>query len=257
MGGLIESIEKAVTKLYRKRIARKLFEASSGQVERGPFAGMKLIKFSHISSAPLALKMYGLYEQEVLEFLVSIPGRRVLVNLGAGEGYYSVGLIRAGTVERSLAFEIDAKGRAAIAENAAQNGVDGRIEVFGAADGSLAETMARAGVEPGGAIILCDIEGAEFEVIDDALVSAFRDAVYVIELHPFAVENGRAKQEALIARLGASHDVRRVGAGLRDWRGIPALEALNDNARALAVSEGRKLNAEWLFAVPKAGARAT
>jgi hypothetical protein len=251
MNKLLESIEKAVTKLYRKRIARRLFETSSGKVERGPFAGMKLIAFSHISSAPLALKLYGLYEKEVLDFLVSLTGRTVLVNLGAGEGYYSVGLIRSGTVERSLAFEIDEKGRAAIATNAEQNGVAGRIKVFGAADGTLARTLAAEGVAPGSAIILCDIEGAEFSVIDDALASAYREAVFVIELHPFAVEGGEALLAALIARLAPSHELRRVKAGHRDWVGIPALEALNDNARALAVSEGRKLQAEWLFAVPK------
>lgn len=252
MGGLLESIEKAVTKLYRKRIARQLFEASSGAVERGPFAGMKLIKFSHISSAPLALKMYGLYEREVLDFLVAQKGRSVLVNLGAGEGYYSVGLIRTSTVDRSLAFEIDEKGRRAIAVNAEQNGVAGRIKVFGAADALLAKTILAEGVDPATAIILCDIEGAEFSVLDDAFVAAFRNSVFVVELHPFAVSDGEARLAALIARLAPSHDLQRVKAGNRDWVGIPALEALNDNARALAVSEGRKLQAEWLFAVPKA-----
>jgi hypothetical protein len=253
MAGLIESLEKAITKVYRKRVARRLYDQSSKAVERGPFKGMKLIAFSHISSAPLALKLFGLYEQEVVAFLTSLKDRDTLINLGAGDGYYSVGLIRAAIVKRALSFEIDEKGRRAIADNAAQNGVAGSVSIFGAADAGLLDTLKAEGVDPASAILLCDIEGAEFDVIDDALVAALQGAAFAIELHDFRFADGARRLEALTARLSKTHDVEIVKAGPADWSGIAELEALHDNARALVTSDGRKKLGLWLFARPNAG----
>ena len=251
MPGLIESLEKAITKLYRKRVSRRLYEQSSKAVEHGPFAGMKLIAFSHISSAPLALKLFGLYEREVVDFLVSQKGMDTLINLGAGDGYFSVGLLRSGTVDRALSFEIDRKGREAIAQNAAQNGVADKVQIFGAADGSLLHSLQAEGVVPASTIFLCDIEGAEFAVVDDALAEFLADATFVIEIHDFLFADGAARLEALKTRLGRHHDVEMVKAGPADWRGIAELEALHDNARALVTSDGRKKLGLWLFARPK------
>lgn len=250
MTGLVESLEKAVAKLYRKRIARRIYENSDRSVRYGPFKGMRLPARAHISSAPLALKMFGLYEPEVLAFLTGLEDRDTLVNLGAGDGYYSVGLIHAGTVRRALSFEIDAGGREAIRNNAREHGMEGSIGIFGPADRELATTLAREGVDPSRTIILSDIEGAEFEVIDDALVSAMKGACWAIEIHDFAVSDGAAKLEALQARLARHNGVEIVKAGPRDWRGIPELEALHDNARALVTSDGRKQLGRWLFAKP-------
>jgi hypothetical protein len=251
MAGIIESLEKAITKLHRKRIARQLYERSSKAVEYGPFKGMKLIEFSHISSSPLALKLFGLYEREVVDFLTSLKDRQTLINLGAGDGYYSVGLIMSGTVKRALSFEMDEKGRKAIAQNAAQNGVLSGVEIFGAADAALPVTLKAKGVDPASAVVLCDIEGAEFSVISRDLIAALPGAVYAIEIHDFMFADGAQKLEALRQSLAGSHDIEMAKARPAAWSDIPELEALHDNARALVTSDGRKRLGLWLFARPK------
>lgn len=251
MTGLIESLEKAITKLYRKRISKRLFDESSRSVLYGPFKNMKLIPFSHLSSAPLAQKLFGFYEPQVVEFLASQKGKDTLVNLGAGEGYYSIGLLMTGTVKRALSFEIEERGRKAILQNAQQNGIHEGIEVFGAADANLLSTLLAQGIDPKKTILLCDIEGIEFSVIDEKLIAALSGATYVIELHHFMFQDGEAKVEKLKRMLAPNYDLEIVKAKPMDWYGIPELEALHDNARALVTSDGRKKQGIWLFARPK------
>lgn len=251
MGGLLEAIEKAFVKQYRKRMSRRLFEHSDGVVARGPFKGMKLGSLSHLSVGPLALKLFGLYEVEVADVLAGLKGRRTLVNIGAGDGYFSIGMVLAGVVENSVCFELDGKGRDAIRRHAELNGVGARIAIHGAADASLLRKLEQEGVDPAATAVLCDIEGAEFGVLDKALIGHFAETVFVVEVHPFAVSDGAAALAALEQRFAATHRVERVSARPRDWSGIPEIEALNDNARALVVSEGRKELGLWLVARPR------
>lgn len=251
MASLAEALEKAAVKLYRKRMSRRLYEASDGRVKYGPFAGMALGALSHLSQGPLALKLFGLYEREVVEVLTGLSGVETLVNCGAGDGYFSIGLVRAGVVMRSICFELDEKGRKVIAENAARNGVADRITILGAADRSLPAVLAREGVDPARTVVLCDIEGAEFSVLSAQLIAALAQSLFVVELHTFAVDRGEQALADLEARFAPTHAVELISAKPRDWSGIPELEALPDNARALVASEGRKILGLWLVARPK------
>jgi tRNA G37 N-methylase Trm5 len=210
---------------------------------------MQFASGSHLSSSDLALKAAGLYEVEIRDIMLAFPKTSLLVNFGGGDGYYPVAMVRAGAAGRAIAYELKDEGRKAIMDNAAANGVDGRVTVRGAASAGLAAELSADGLD--GALILSDIEGAEFDVFDDALVAACRRARIVIELHPFAVANGEARQRAMIARLEPSHAVRIIDAVPRDWTGVPEIEAMHDIDRALVTTEGRKLRARWLIAEPR------
>jgi hypothetical protein len=75
----------------------------------------------------------------------------------------------------------------------------------------------------------------------------------VVELHPFAVSDGAARQAALLDRLSATHTVQLIKATPRNWAGIAEIEALHDIERALVTTEGRKSLGSWLVASPKQG----
>ena len=251
MSGPIEAIEKALTKQYRKRVARRVFAALGGTVAHGAFAGLVLARSSHLSPSDLALKALGLYEAEVVDVLTSLGRTKTFVDLGAGDGFYPIALTRFGFADRALAFELQAEGRAAIRANAEANGVAERIGIFGAAGADLAATLKAEAVDPASLVLLCDIEGAEYAVIDDALLEVLSPAHLVVELHPFAVADGAAREAAWLASVSRTHEVSLFTQAPRDWRGIAELEALGDYERALVMCEGRKAPQRWLHAWPR------
>lgn len=252
MTGLLESIEKAITKLYRKRIAARVFAQLGHTVKYGPFKGLAFERTSHLSNSDLVLKALGLYETEITARMLDMPGITTLVNLGAGDGYFPIALLRSGKVLRAIGFEMIEEGRKAIAANASLNGVADSLVIHGAAGAGLLDTLKADGCDPQKLIFLCDIEGAEFSVIDDALAQWLAPSHVIVELHPFAVANGAVKEAELVARLTRTHLVEIIKATPRDWVGIPEVEALHDLERALVTTEGRKLLARWLLATPKA-----
>lgn len=254
MAGIVESLEKAVAKLHRKRIARRVFALSNGLVTRGPFRGMVLSRESHLSRSDMALKAFGLYEPEVLETMTGWDPLGTLVNFGAGDGYYSIGLLRAGIVRRALSFELNPQGRKVILDNAALNGVAPAVQVFGAAEGDVTGTLVQEGVDPASLIILCDIEGAEFSVIHPGLIRWAAQSRFVIELHPFMFPDGEAKIQSLLRDFAATHHCRILKAGPPRWQGIAEIEALTDLERALVTNEGRKQLGRWLVAEPRSEA---
>ncbi len=95
---------KFFVKEYRKKLAKQLFDEADGVIDRGPFKGMQLGKDIHWGKADVAAKIYGLYESEVLDI---IEGKVFdsLVNLGAADGYYPVGMLMKNIVKHAYCFE--------------------------------------------------------------------------------------------------------------------------------------------------------
>lgn len=252
MSSLMESLEKAFVKLRRKRISRRLFARHGGVVQAGVFRGLVLDGRSNISQGPLAVKLFGLYEKVVLDRIVQLGPFRDVVNLGAADGYFSLGLLKAGLAERSICFEMTEAGRAAILRNAQANGLADRVVIQGIADAQLAERLREKGFRPPGSLILCDIEGGEFSVLSAELMRALAESVWIIELHDRIHSGKPDRRDALIAQLppGTRHTILKTLPA--DWSGLADIEALGDNDRALVLSEGRRAIGEWLLVQPAA-----
>ena len=247
MASLLASIEKAATKLRRKRVSRGLFEAFGGAVRYGPFNGLKLGGDANTSAGNLGAKVCGIYEQALLRRLQELGPFGDVVNFGAADGYYSIGLLVAGLAKRSICFEMTAKGRASIAANARANGQTDAVEIRGIADDTAGPQLRELGFDAAGRLVLCDIEGAEFSVLSQTVLTDLRGAVLVVELHDRLMAQGLALRAALIARLpkDAAHEI--LTSAPPDWRGIVEIEAMSDNDRALVCSDGRKVLGEWLI----------
>ena len=248
MGGIGDAITRFAARQRRKALATRLFDAHGGVVAHGPFRGLRLERHANISRGPLGLKICGLYEAGVVDEIAAAAPIGDLVNFGAADGYMALGPLVAGLAQRSICFELTATGREAIAHAAAANGLADRVVLRGAADAGTADALREAGFVPERALVLCDIEGAEFEVLDAGLLAALAPARLIVELHDNPARNGTAAREALIARLPAGSRHRILSAGPVDWRGVPDLAALPDTDRALVMSEGRRFAGEWLVA---------
>lgn len=247
MSKLMASLEKAIVKQRRKRVSQEMFARFGGEVRYGPFAGLKLGGDANTSAGNLGAKVCGLYEQGLLRWIAANGPYRDVVNFGAADGYFSIGLLVAGLAERSICFEMTAEGRAAVERNAQANAVADRVIVRGIADDTAGAQLAEDGVDARGALVLCDIEGAEFSVLSDKVLADLKGATLIVELHDHLMPEGTALRAALIARLpkGARHEILRSPPA--DWTGIPEVEAMSDYDRALVSLDGRKVLGEWLI----------
>lgn len=246
----VEAIE-----MRRIFIGRRVWQATGGIVQHGLMAGYYLGDRATWRHQDNAAKLLGLYEQEVCELIGRLKsGRSTLVDLGAADGFYAVGLVATGNFERSFCYEIEAASRENVRHIAAAAGVGDRVHVFGAATPLFPRELTAIGVQFSDAVVLCDIEGAEFDVLTRGCLEEIRDAHVIVELHDFQIPNGAGPQayRDLISRASEFFTIREYRTGARDLSGIPMFsDHWTDTDRWLACSEGRAKLMSWLHFEPK------
>ena len=250
MSNLVESFEKAVVKLRRRRVSKTLFDRYEGEVQRGPFAGLKLDRHNSASKGQLGLKIFGLYESVVVEAIEKFGPFSDLINIGACDGYFTLGLLRSGLAKRSICFETVRSRQRAIERYAKFNNLEDRVIVLGTADESIGPQIAGHNFRPDGSLMICDIEGAEFELLTKNFLGQLVGSTMIIELHDRIRGESLELREQLISRLPSNYEHEILTWRPPNFDGISDIEDLSDNDRALATSEGRKTRGEWLLAWP-------
>ena len=137
------------------------------------------------------------------------------------------------------------KCRKLILENSKENNVQDDITLFGRVEAGFHRSLP-AEVLNGRTLVLCDIEGGEFDVFTPEVVSAFKNSTFIIELHDWKFENRHEKREALLRQFDG-FNVRVLKSKPKQWAGIGEIEELSENDRALVCSEGRKFLGEWII----------
>jgi FkbM family methyltransferase len=167
---------------------------------------------------------------EVAERLAALAHRPTVVDLGANAGFFSVFMLdQLGRPARIVAFEADPRSFSALRRCADLNPQAAEWELHAAAassrDGTLAfvadgTPSARvAGNAAHGAtidvpavdvfpimasadLVKVDIEGAEWELLDDERLAGVEPVAVVIEHHPLPGEDARATAAARLERAG-------------------------------------------------------
>jgi hypothetical protein len=249
MFNLLQIIEKAIVKHRRKSLSRAIFSNYNGVVQYGAFKGMRLNPMANVSQASHGLKIFGLYESPIINQLVEWCPVETFVDIGAGDGYYPVGMLRANLIKRAICFEATEAGRNAIKQNAELNGVAEKIQIFGKADEGFLDIIKGLSLKSDQTLILCDIEGGEFDLIKRSLIEYLSGARFIIELHEALITSDKESlRETLLSAFPENYQKRIIMDCAREWNGIPELEAMHDLDRALVTSEGRKIIGEWLVA---------
>lgn len=225
-------------------------ERTGGRVRMGPFAGMRYVDTS-VGSCFIP-KLLGIYERELAPKVEIIcrSGSDLIVDVGAAEGYYAVGLALRNPRARVVAFEMEEPGRRAIGEMARLNQVADRLLVRGRCE---PRDLAAALAGSSRPVIVCDAEGYEEELLDPHDVTALRSAVILVETHEF-VRCGITRE--LQGRFAPSHDVELIWQEPRrradfPWRAL-GTRLLPRAYLDWAVSEWRPERMCWLWMVPKA-----
>lgn len=234
-----------VDALYReRRIARGL--ADPPRVLAGPFQGMKYVRSS--CGSALLPKLLGTYENELhpaIELLCRLD-TDVIVDVGAAEGYYVVGMARRVPGARVIGFETNRVGRVLTRRLARVNGVSARVSTRGfCAHAGLREALEGAR-EP---VVICDIEGAELELLDPREVPALRRCKLLVELH----EGGQPTERGeLYGRFGESHTISFLPLAPRSNADLPPGITLDPGNADFAMDEKRAISTGWLLMLPKA-----
>jgi tRNA G46 methylase TrmB len=126
------------------------------RIVSGPFRGMRynLVACGSAHSA----KLLGTYEKELHAIIDEILAERFeeIIDIGAAEGYYAVGLaLSSPSPRRVIAFEAQEQGRQLLQELAAGNSLK-NVDIRGACD-VMGLEQALAGGRP--KLIICDVEG--------------------------------------------------------------------------------------------------
>jgi len=208
-------------------------------VRSGPFAGLLLAGQS--SEGCFAPKLLGTYEAELHPLLRSLPGRgyEAVINVGCAEGYYAVGLARMLPGVTLVAHDTDEEAQRLCRALAAANGVSARLRVGGLF--APADFAAYAGRR---ALVVCDIEGAEADLLDPEAAPALRGMDLLVETHDVLREGTSA---LLRERFAATHEITAWRVGARDPSAFGELAGLEHLDQLLAVWEWRLPGNDWLW----------
>lgn len=199
-------------------------------------------------------KLAGTYEMEIHSAFREAINRKppVFLDIGAAEGFYVAALARALPEAEVIAYEAKREWRTRIEQLLTLNGVAARCEIRGFCDKK--ELLRLLDDKKGRPLfILMDIEGGEFDLLDEEALLLMRNAELLVELHE---DESRERGDALADMFRATHKVELIWArearslddvGSPWWRLVCSL--LPPVRHRL--EEGRKYKMRWMHAVPK------
>jgi hypothetical protein len=216
-------------------LAIQVAERFDYRVQAGPFQGMIYTKEAVLSrhATPALL---GQYERQLYTYIVEAAQNcDLVIDVGHAEGYYAVGLARLG--KRVVAYDADPHERRICRGMARANGV--RLEINSwCSPGSLYTVQQRA-------LVICDIEGGEYELLSSEVASALAECWFVVELHSTKKEDNAA----FLNRFSKSHDAILIDDDPGP-RNLGPIGFLGKDAARMA-AEYRPAEQQWLVAKPR------
>lgn len=219
--------------------------STDATVRGGPFAGLAYPpdRVADVD-APVA-KLVGCYEQEIAYVFTEAldDGVEAFVDVGSADGYYAVGMAVSNPRLTTYAYDLSRSARDLCAAISDLNGVGDRVLLGRRCD---ARELARLPLE--GALLLCDIEGAEADFFDPRTVELLRRTRVVVEAHD---GDGRGLGHQVARAFEQSHTARVV----RPRPRAPAdgrLEGWTTAELASAMTESRRVGDHWLDLVARA-----
>ena len=234
----------------KNKVLNKIILEHGYQVAYGAFKGMKLSKNIYWSKNDLITHILGVYEKHVLKKIIefSKKGNYPFIDIGAADGYFAIGMAFSETFKKIYAFEIDEEGRRSLNRNIENNLCKGKVVVDIEAN---FENLKEIIDKNKSAVILIDIEGSEFDLLDNKLLKLLSNCYIVCELHPALSTNGFEKQNKLINNVKAFFDVSIIQRESYCPNKFSELSEFTDEERLIAFGEGRENNMNWLILEPK------
>ena len=194
----------------------------------------------------LITHILGVYEEHILNQLIKFSkiDDTVFINIGAADGYFAIGAAYSGLFKKVYAFEIQEEGRKILNENAKVNNCDKNILIKSEANFDTLKDLIDIHKS---AVVLIDIEGGEFNLLNDETLKLLRYCNIIIELHPAQVNKGYEKQKKLTNYSKNFFEVSIIKRESYNPNLFQELDQFTDEERLISFSEGRDNNMSWLI----------
>ncbi|MES2438933.1 MAG: hypothetical protein V4584_07695 [Verrucomicrobiota bacterium] len=226
-------------------IAREVFHDGPIKVLGGPFEGMAY--YNKTIWGTITGKWLGCYEQEIQPVIAEMIAEQypTVIDIGAAEGYYAVGLALKMPRSQVISYDTDPIARFRQRQLAELNGIS-NLEVRKYCSAAELGTFKDAK-----AVVICDIEGFEYTLMNPAKSPALRNLDILIEIHRTEEHQVSEGAELLEKRFAATHSITRYHAVDRDREEmrsrVPELKNLTDAQTNFALDEGRYPGQIWLW----------
>ena len=238
---------------YGKNIA----QISKNKIISGNYKNVKVEINKSWNTLDVASKYLGLYELEVQEAIINLQKKKkskkkYLINLGAGEGYHPIALLKKKFFDYAILYETSKSGQLLIKQNSRFNKISNKIKIFGEAKVEFLSEFHFRNIKLIDCFFLLDIESDEFKLLNKENILKLRKSNLLIEVHPMYLKNGKRQNKMiLINRLKKFFKIEVLTTKNRDLSPYKFLDNLNDLEKSILVTEGRPEKMEWLICVPK------
>ena len=245
----LKKLELRIDKVVENKriiLSSKISKMYNNTVQQGPFKGMIINEDQFWGQGDRSSKILGLYEKEIQDLIVSIQKDKnysTFVDIGGADGFFAIGSLVNNLFEKCEVFEISKRGRNSIQKNSKKNNVYDSIKIH---DKASKRSLIKID-NINNSLILCDIEGGEYELFDEKLINGIHPSDIIIEIH-------KDKENSLVnfeKRFTKSYSLTKITQEPRSLKNFKELENINDNNRALITSEGRSYVQEWWHLSPK------
>jgi predicted O-methyltransferase YrrM len=231
-----------------RRITLRFVRHHGLTVQAGPFAGMRYPEFAVGRGEVVIPQLVGAYEQEIAPVMEEViaGGFEQIVDVGASDGYYAVGLARACPDAVVHAYEMNPFPARVCRALAAENGVADRVRMLGEATVDELRALPERRT-----FVLSDCEGCEDVLMDPEAVPLLRTAMLVVELHDFAAPG---IEDRIRERFAPTHDVEVIRTRARYVGEHPKLMETPGTTYvdwALGVAEYRPFPMAWAVLRPR------
>lgn len=210
-----------------------------------------MLKYN-INKTVLGLKLLGLYEKEVLDEIINYNNKnkkKILVQLGTSDGYFTCGLLKNNFFEKCVAFEEDQKSTDFLKKNIIENNInEKRVIYFGKAEKNFLEQIESKNIELNDCFFLLDIEGDEYKILDEVNLKKLSKSPVIIEMHDILGVDMNMKKNFFDNINKLEIDNHKINIGFRE---LPKTEILKNIIKSefdknLMISESRPYGIYWL-----------
>jgi len=233
------------TQIYLRQLRRE----SKNRVVLGPFKGMRYVEDAVGST--VQPKLLGIYERELWETVEKACkiDFDTIIDIGAAEGYYCIGLALRIPKAHNIAFEMESAGQQLIKQMASLNDVASRVDIRGRCE---IDDLKAALPQGGRCLVICDVEGYEEVLMDPAKLPALRSTHLLVELHDLFVPN---VTETIRGRFSATHDINVIHTADRSTDEFPyksLFRTLTPKSWLIPmVFEYRQAPMKWFWMTPR------
>lgn len=219
----------------------------------GPFRGMAYPAES--VGSVLVPKLLGTYEKELSKIISNLPRFNKAVDIGAAEGWYSVGLLFLNKVNKMIAFEKEKQGRSIMRDLAQRNKCLNRLKIMANCDRDIFQRfLQKTKKEKMPTLVICDCEGFEEDLFTNGNLQFLSKVWLLIETHDFLRPGVHAKIKKIMKPSHKVQELKPLRRSPRDFPSIGFLKKISGMLpmlARLAMAERRSSGNAWIFAKPR------